>query len=339
LNDYLSNIDKGRAIELMRCAKRVIITTHLKPDGDAFGSLVALATTLKYLGAEVYTYYTGPLHISFTQLNGAELVTPFDASRDWPQADLVIIADTGAWSQVGAMGEHLKARLDKTLIVDHHISGDIDAKWKYIDGDAAACCEVLADLIEPLGGAFDRVVAESLFVGIASDTGWFKFSNTRPQTLELAARLLRMGVDHAEIYRRTEQTERVEKLKLMIRALDSLQLVAGDRAAIMVLRAGDFAETGALLEETERFVDLPQVVAKVEVVVLITEPPADQVRLPNLIGLSFRSKPGPAAVNVANLAQQFGGGGHARAAGAKVDAPLDDVIARVRGALGQWMGG
>jgi phosphoesterase RecJ-like protein len=151
----------------------------------------------------------------------------------------------------------------------------------------------------------------------------------------LAARLLRRGVDHAALYQKLEQTERPEKLQLLIRAVSSLRLIARERAAVMVLRRGDFAATGALVEETERFVDLPQAVESVRVVALITEPPAQDGSKAGPVRLSFRSKPGSGAVDVAKLAGQFGGGGHARAAGAKLDAPLDEVISRVTGAVEQ----
>jgi len=249
-----------------------------------------------------------------------------------PDADLVVIVDTGAWSQLGPMRKALESRVDQMLIIDHHLNGDVPAAWRYIDGQAAAACEVLADLIEDLTGEYSRVVGEALFVGIASDTGWFRFSNTRPQTHTLAAKLLEQDIDQAELYGKLEQNERAQKLKLMIRALDSLELVAEERAAVMVLRAEDFNQTGATVEDTDRFVDLPQVVGSVQLVVLITQPPNPDNKLN---GLSFRSKPGHNAVNVSLLAQQFGGGGHARAAGAKVAGSLDPLIDQVKTAIAQ----
>ena len=123
-----------------------------------------------------------------------------------------------------------------------------------------------------------------------------------------------------------EQGERPEKLKLLIRALDSLQLLADSRVAVMTLRQADFEDTGAYAEETERFIDLPQIVATVQVVAMIAEPADGE----GPMRLSFRSKPGPDAVNVAELAARYGGGGHARAAGAKVDdRRIDDLAADV----------
>jgi len=141
-------------------------------------------------------------------------------------------------------------------------------------------------------------------------------------------------VDHAALHARAQQTDPPEKLELMARSLNQLSLVAHGRCAIMVLREEDFAASGAALEDTERLVDLPQTIATVDSVVLITETPRkDRKDDTPLTRMSFRSKPGPEAINVAEIAGQFGGGGHARAAGAKVSDPIDDVIARVEQAM------
>ena len=350
MSEYASNVDHQQAADLLTSARRVLVTTHAKPDGDAFGAAVALSAALGG-GAEVSVLLVGPVPANFRDLAGYELVTLCQPRAELPEADLVVIVDTGAWSQLEAMRARLEPHLGRTLIIDHHLSGDVPAAWRYVDRQAAATCELLGDLFARTGlgqtddGLFDPVVAEALFVGLASDTGWFRFSNTRAQTLELSAKLLRSGVDHARLYRVLEEGERVEKLKLMIPALVSLRLLGDDRAALMVLKAEDFATSGALLEETERFVDLPQAVGSIEVVVLIVEPPpvgaAELAGAPNsgAIRLSFRSKPGVDAVNVAALAQRFGGGGHERAAGAKVIGPLDEVVARVAQAVTEAVGG
>jgi phosphoesterase RecJ-like protein len=342
---YDPNITMDEAVQLLREARQVVVVTHAKPDGDAFGSVVAAAAALRHLGIGVHPLIVPPIPMSFGSLKGADLVRVHEPQTPLPAADLHLVVDTGAWSQLHPLRPLLEPHMDRTLLIDHHISGDVPARWRLIDKRAAACCEVLAEVIErlnrhaPVNDAIiaDAVVNESLFVGIASDTGWFRFSNTRPRTHELAARLLDRGVDHSALYARLEQTERVQKLKLMIRALDSLELVAHDRAALMVLGATDFADSGAMLEETERLVDIPQAVASVQVVVLVTEPPP-LAENGAAIRVSFRSKPGPGAVNVAEMAHEFGGGGHARAAGAKIQAPLEEVVRRVKAALSRELG-
>lgn len=356
MHEYRSNVDQAGVVERMRLADKVMVTTHTKPDGDAFGSVVALAGALRALGKEVTAWFMPPVPANLADLGGGEGVQAYDPSKDLGQPDLVVVLDTGASIQLSPMHAAITPLLGRTVVVDHHLSGDLAAAWRYVDPHAAACSEIVAELIDLLqqGYAGEKdlyspAVCEALFVGIASDTGWFRFSNTRPQTHELAARLMRKGVNSTDLYRKTEQRARPEKLALQTRALDSLQLLADNRVAIMVLRAGDFEGTGAILEETERFVDMPQSVATVQLVVLITETPphhhhhhpqpgqapgAPSAGDPNVssgqpIRLSFRSKPGPKAVNVAALAQQLGGGGHARAAGAKVRMPLESVIEKV----------
>ena len=345
---HTSNLDLSAAADLIRKTDgKVFITTHAKPDGDAFGSVVALTSALNKLGKETFACFAPPVAASLLDLNGNHLTHILGADIVIPDCSLYIVLDTGAWSQVQPVRAVLEPNLARTLILDHHQSGDIDAAYKYVDARAGACAEIIAELLDLLadGGTFqkDATIAQALFVGIGSDTGWFRFSNTRPQTHRLAARLLEMGVDHADLYARLHQTERPAKLALLTRALDSLTLLADGKAAIMHLTRKDFAETGALEEETERLIDVPQQVGSIQVVALVTESFADA---PGRTGdksggnsgggvarISFRSKPGPGAVNVADLAGTFGGGGHARAAGAKLTAPIDETVRLVSQAI------
>lgn len=350
MTDYRSNITLADTVRLIEGAKHIVVTTHAKPDGDAYGSASALVACLrKHLPeAKVDGWLMGPVVACFKGLRGWPLMREFADGDTIGSPDLVIIVDTGAWAQVAPMRAALEPNVERMLIVDHHISGDIPAKHKFIDSKAAACASVIADLLDALANFdpsrsrrlsdqnpffADPAVTESLFAGIASDTGWFRFSNTTAETHLLAARLIRAGVDQSELYAKLEQAERPEKLALQIRAMQSLKLLAGGRVAMMILRADDFVQTNSLPEETERFVDIPQAVETVKMVVLITEPPQNGAAKKPVIRVSFRSKPGAGAVNVAEFAQQFGGGGHARASGAKIDATLEEVIRRIETAI------
>lgn len=340
MTPYQSNLSLSAAAGLLLECQSPLITTHAKPDGDAFGSVIALTQALRLLGKKPRAVFMPPLSDNLARLRGSEIaqvvLSPAELASVKP--DLAVVLDTGAWTQLSPLRSVLEPLCDRMLIVDHHLGGDVPAKAKIVDAAAAATCEILGDLLDelqklsPAVSLFDATVCESLFVGIASDTGWFRFSNTRPHTHRWAARLLQAGVDHAEIFRRVDQCERKERLSLMTRALTSLRMLAGGKAAIMVLTAEDFAQTGARLEETERFVDLPQSVSSVQVVALITQPPAGAGR-DGKISVSLRSKPGEGAINVADLAGTFGGGGHARAAGAKLSAPLDSVVQQVISAI------
>jgi phosphoesterase RecJ-like protein len=160
-------------------------------------------------------------------------------------------------------------------------------------------------------------MAEALFLAIASDTGWFAFSNTRPQTLRWAAKLMEAGVDTDRMYQRLYQNERVQRLLLQTRAQQSLQLFCGGRLAVMSLVKGDFELTGAKVPDTENLINIPLQIASVEVSLLLVEP---QDCGP--IRVSLRSK---GSVDVAGFAEGFGGGGHARAAGLKLAGDLAGV--------------
>jgi phosphoesterase RecJ-like protein len=197
--------------------------------------------------------------------------------------------------------------------------------------EAAAAGEIAAELFDTWGIELDRPIASSLFLAIASDTGWFQFSNTRPYTLRLAARLIEHGVDTDQMYQHLYQNERVERVRLQTRAQQSLELLESGRLAVMHVRRQDFADTHADVGDTENLINVPLQIRTVEVSLLFVEPTE-----PGPIRVSLRSK---GQVDVARFAEQFSGGGHARAAGLKLDGNLQDVHDRVVAAMVKQIGG
>jgi phosphoesterase RecJ-like protein len=164
-------------------------------------------------------------------------------------------------------------------------------------------------LLQRWGLRITPQIAQALFVAIASDTGWFQFSNTTPRTMRLVADLMERGVDTDRLYQLLYQNERVARLRTQQRAMQSLQLHADDRLAIMTLTVDDLRAAGASVNDTENLVNVPLMVRTVEVSVLITEDPAG-----GPTRVSLRSKGG---INCAEYTARHAGGGHARAAGAK----------------------
>ena len=258
MSDYQSNLSLAEAARLIRPAQRVLITTHAKPDGDAYGSVAAMTAGLRTIKpqAQIDGVLMGPILPTFRRLRGFGQLREHEAGMDLGKPDLVIILDTGAWVQVAPLRSALEPLTDRTLIVDHHLTGDIPARHRVIDGAAAAACCIVVELLDALMGVDalaraegdepnalirDVGIAESLFAGVASDTGWFRFSNTTDRTHLLAARLMKSGIDQAELYAKLEQNERLEKLALQVRAMRSMKLLAGGRAAVMILRASDRA--------------------------------------------------------------------------------------------------
>jgi phosphoesterase RecJ-like protein len=184
------------------------------------------------------------------------------------------------------------------------------------------------------GAQLPTEVAEPLYLGLATDTGWFRHSNVSPTALRLAAELLEAGVDHAKLYEMVEQRDRVSRLRLMSRALNSLEMHHGDKVAVMTLLLKDFEECRAAATDSAGFSEIPLAAEKVKVSVLITEAfrteGADNQQITKV---SFRAKSGPGGVNVGAVAASLGGGGHIPAAGAKLSCAVPEAKRRVVEAL------
>jgi phosphoesterase RecJ-like protein len=250
-----------------------------------------------------------------------------DAEKSWPADlslnafDALLVVDTGTWSQLPGLKEKLAGWAKPKLVVDHHLTQENWADAKLVVTDAAAAGEIVAELLDQWGVDFDQPIAAALFLAVASDTGWFQFSNTRPYTLRLAARLMEAGVQTDALYQALYQNERAERIALQTRVQGSMELLCDSRLAVMRVTKKDFEETRAAVPDTENLINVPLQIRTVEVSLLFTEP-----KEPGPIRVSLRSK---GQVDVARFAEKFGGGGHARAAGLKVEGTLKEVMGKV----------
>lgn len=343
-----------------RTSRRVVVLTHAKPDGDAIGSSLAVARTVRLCGGSAESWFVGPMPRWAREIAGASVVRTLapgeshaSITNGQPEPDLIVVVDTGTWSQLGEWRSYLSDRRDRVVVVDHHVHGDIEvSSRRHLRIGSASCTEILADVcVRALGcgerGAggggtasasdLPREVAEPLFLGLATDTGWFRFSSVTPTTLRLAGDLLDAGVNHTDLYRIVEQQDALSRYRLMARALASLQtysLSGGGQVAILCLREDDFVAAGADRTDTGGFSDVLLHVSEVRAAGLLIEQPRDNGAHGSIVKASFRSKPGPNAIDVAAAMAQLGGGGHVRAAGAKVDGTLGTVLPRVLHVLG-----
>lgn len=341
MTDYRSNITVPDLAKRLLAAKRILITTHAKPDGDAMGSCLALARALEGKGKVASIYIAGPVERALYVLAGT---TPFTAVERQPPGDsfdLAVVVDTGAWSQLEAMKGWLQKHHADVIGIDHHPRGDVDvAAHRFVETSAVSTTAVLIPILEAIGCDFRpgnggvNSVAEALFAGLATDSGWFRYPNATAEAFILAAKLLACGVDKPRLYQILEENHQATRLEMEARALASIEYARGGAAAIITLTAQDFIDTGAAVEELTGVVNLPMVVGKVRMSVLIAqEKPGDVVKL------SFRSKAAPPGtpadhfIDVNALAAKFGGGGHVHAAGAKqkkdIQAVKADVIAAI----------
>lgn len=318
-------------ISALSSCRNVLITTHVRPDGDALGSTAALQQVLTAKGIHCAVLLLSPLPPKYAFVF-EDAGVPFTAvEKDLPADfslvpyDGLLVVDTGTWSQLPGLQQKVETFAGKKMVLDHHLTQESWADLKLVDTAAAAAGEIVGTLLERWGVPLDSSSATSLYLALVSDTGWFQYANTRPQTLRLAATLLEKGVDADGLHQRLYQSERAERLALQTRALASLKLLSENRVAVMRITPADFAETNATRDDTEASVNVPLQIGTVEVSALLTRSPEG---LP--VRISLRSK---GKVNCAAVAQRFGGGGHARAAGCRIDEELADAVRRIEEAL------
>ena len=307
------------------------MTTHVRPDGDALGTVAATILAMRKVGIEAEALLLSHLPRKYAYVFEENGIVHHDAERGWPESlaldrfSALVVMDTGTWSQLPGLRDRISNWPVPKLVVDHHLTQEDWADVKLVVKEAAAAGEIAAELFDTWGIELDEPIASALFLAIASDTGWFQFSNTRPYTLRLAARLIEHGVNTDQMYQHLYQNERAERVRLQTRVQDSLELLQDGRLAVMRVARQDFAASNANVGDTENLINIPLQIRTVQVSLLFVEAPE-----PGLIRVSLRSK---GEVDVARFAEQFGGGGHARAAGLKGDGSLAEVHDRVVAAM------
>ena len=343
MTTWTTNTTLEQIAERLRSKKKIIVLTHVKPDGDAVGSTLGLVRALNKPRAWVQAnraeaWYFGPTPPWIADVAGD---TPHRLLGDGgpPEVDgvdAVAVLDTGSWTQLEAVHEWLAPRRDMTVLVDHHMQGDAEvAAERFIDTSAAAACQPVAELCRLLLGVADRTalpadVAEALYMGLATDTGWFRHSNVSRAVMVAAGDLLQAGADHVKLYQLLEQRETLSRLKLLSRALASLELHDHGRLAVMSVTKKDFAESGAQPGESGGFVEFGQSLPTVQVTCLLTEAtasdfgPGADPKGP-VTKISLRSKASGHEVDVNVVAKALGGGGHVRAAGARTSKSIEET--------------
>ncbi len=311
-----------------------IVLTHRRPDGDALGATAALHRYLTSLGKKPQTALFDPVPARYDWLADAVPWLDWETSRDVlaHNCDAVIIADTCSLNQLESALEFLR-QAPRILVIDHHQTyddiGTRPGDLRVFDDTAAATCLMVHELLRDLGATVDETTAQALFAGIATDCGWFRFSNTDARVLEAAAALVSLGVAPHRLYSLIHEREHPARLRLAARMLDRMQLHADGRLAVLSLRPADFEATGADRTMTDDLVNEPGKLAGVVATIMFTEEEDGTIRA------NFRSKH---TLDVADLATRYGGGGHARAAGARLHGAWDATLPRVIEEAAQGLG-
>ena len=314
------------AVELINASNHILLTTHIRPDGDACGCVRAMMQVLENLGKKTQPLFMSPLaawYEALFEIKPAILgndIKSEELSEVYAEVDLIVIVDTDSRVQLPGFAEWLADCGKKILVIDHHITGDHLGDVALIDTAAAAAGEVVFDLIKYAGWEMTEHIAESIFIALSTDTGWFKFGNTDSRIFYTAADLIDAGARPNVIYRLLYQSFTPSRLYLMTRMLDHLQLHADGRIATQYILRKDFDETGATGPDTENLIDECQRIETVEVAALFTELSDGGFRC------SLRSK---GKVDVRKIAQKYGGGGHTLAAGVNLEGVLKEAMQKI----------
>jgi phosphoesterase RecJ-like protein len=301
---------------------RFAILSHVRPDGDALGSQLALALSLKQLGKDVRVWNEDGMLEKYSFLARAQLLTkPPSGPED---VDVAIALDTAIQNRLGTAFQAI--RTAKIWInIDHHPSNPGYGDLVYVDPTAPATGQILFELIKSERLPFDRAIAENLYVAISTDTGSFQYPNTTARTFEIAAELVRAGVDVGRINQQVFENYPRRRVELLRELLRTMRFEGGGRVASFSLSLKTAAELGVLPEDNEGLIDHLRAIRGVIVAVFFEELTDGKVRV------SMRSK--SEKTDVCAICQKFGGGGHTLAAGARVRGSLAEVEQRILEAI------
>lgn len=296
-------IDRQAVRVQLEKANKILITSHVHPDGDAIGSSLALCHVLKGMGRQVQVVLDDHVPDIYDILPGFEEIQRYDGEP--LAADMVVLLD----ARPGREGRICSFVTAPVLNIDHHASNDCKADYSYVEPEASATAEMLYGLFLEWGIAIDEQTASCLYMGIATDTGFFAFPNTRPETMEICASLVRLGAKPAEIAAAV-QRKSFHEVEELGRGLGTMELFADGRAV------GIFLDESFLdLELTDDLIDMVRYIRGTDLAVLLKAENEDSCRV------RMRSE----VLDVSKLAQILGGGGHREAAGATIQASFAEA--------------
>ncbi len=300
--------DHEDVARILQRYRRLLIVAHVLPDGDAIGSMLGLGLGLQRIGREVVLVSPSGVPESLGFLPGASrIIAPEEVPADF---EVVVALDSSDLDRLEDVAGKIPAGAP-VVNIDHHITNRMYGTYNYVDPVAAAVGEQVYKILKAMRINVDQEIALCLFTAIATDSGFFRFSNTSPTTLRIAARLVERGVEPFKVSEHVYETKSLASLRVLGRVLDTLQVDEAGRIAWVDVRRDWLVEFGLDEGQTEGFVNYPRMVKGVDVALLFRESADGKIR----VGMRSRGD-----FDVSALAEAFDGGGHARAAGCSVQA-------------------
>jgi phosphoesterase RecJ-like protein len=297
-----------KIVDAVRTRQHFVLSSHSRPDGDSIGSQLAMAYTLRALGKNAVVVNADPAPPPLMAFPGVpEIVIAAAVEGTF---DAAIIMECGDLARTGVTG------LDRFLVVniDHHPGNTGYGQINWFDAKAAACGEMVFDLVRALGVPLSLEIATHIYLAILTDTGSFHYSSISPRTFDICRETLEAGVDPVLVARNVYDSNNMGRLKLFGAVLSAMQIDQSGRIAIVYLDHEMARAAGGTYEDTEGLINLPLTVKEIQAVVFFKQDEGDQYRV------SMRSK---GLIDIGAVAKEFGGGGHKNAAGCTVTGPVD----------------
>jgi phosphoesterase RecJ-like protein len=323
--------DRGAALAAIRDAirerQRFLISSHARPDGDSIGSQMAMAYALRALGKHVEVVNRDPAPAPLLAFPGVPDIRV--AERAEGEFDAALIMECSELARTGVSG------LERYFLVnvDHHPGNALYGDINWFEGGAAACAEMVFDIIGALDVPLSLEIATHIYVGILTDTGSFHYSSISPRTFDICRQLVEAGVDPPKVARSIFDSNTLGRLKLFGSVLSTIELEDHGRLAVVFVDRAMAAAAGGTYDDTEGLINLPLTVKEIQAVVFFKEIENDQYRV------SLRSK---GEIDVCAVAKGFGGGGHKNASGCTVTGPYPavraDLVSRIAAAIEQVLG-
>ena len=309
-------------VNQLKKSRTILVASHANPDGDAVGALLALGLALKAMNKGVCIYNQSPIPAVYRFLPSVSAIgqtIPMPA-----EFDSVIILDCGAIERIGTVAAHIR-KSNMIINIDHHVTNTRFGHLRLIDPEACASAELVYRLIKKLPVKIDRPMATAIYTGILTDTGSFRFSNTNKAAFGICAEMMAYGANPHDVAQYVYGHYSLGRIKLLNLALDSLEITPNGKMSIMSLTQEMLKHTGTEPEDIDGIINYARRIEDVEVATLIHEIGSDEAQQKNGLAQYHVSLRSDGSVDVSSIASQFGGGGHANAAGFSMESTLVDI--------------
>lgn len=306
-------------IEHIQKSNHILLASHINPDGDSIGSLTALGLALESYGKDVTLYSESSIPAVYRFLSASNRIAR--TMKDLENYDVAVILDCSDIERVGKAASEIM-RIPVIINIDHHTTNTKFGHARFVDIWACATAELVYLLIKEMNIPMTKAMATSIYTGILTDTGSFRFSNTNENAFSICKEMVEYGVDPSYVAQHVYGPYSLGRLKLLNRALDSIEISENGHLSVMTLTRDTFKKTMTKPEDTDGFLNYARNIKDIKVAALIQQ----QQNGEGIYHVSLRSD---GSVDVASIAAEFGGGGHRTAAGFCLDLPLAEVKEKI----------